>query len=457
MYEDLKGANKKKIGILLIIVLIFCIFLLIINFVNCSINVLETWEEREERIAIERNEFFMSLTREQILEDFDYMMQILEENYPLFELVYRVCGVDMFENASGLRVKLADETVELGLDVFLQMMRDGLFEPVGFRGHLQIINRDYYLSRLGDALNMPDYPWLKFSYNLFTLHPAVNFYGEVDEDDIDAARNRYRRQPGFVNVVVDIIEEGRIGYMRVNRMLGVGSADIVTVRPFYNQLAGYEHLIIDIRDNPGGDVHGFLQLVTSAHIENIVTVSSFNFIRGGELNIEFMDTVHPGRRNSFEIVNDGQFIRGGGSSTLNFVNTNMNLDEISSFDYAMRHTQTLFPLQLPNLQMTDFDGQIWLLINEGSVSAAEQIASLYKNQNLAILVGNTTRGVVGNPGLYPVYFMLPNSGAIVRYDIAYTIDSSGRPLEEGISPHIFNRPGMDALETVLALIQEGAY
>jgi len=32
---------------------------------------------------------------------------------------------------------------------------------------------------------------------------------------------------------------------------------------------------------------------------------------------------------------------------------------------------------------------------------------------------------------------------------------SSRPFAEGISPHIFNRPGMDALETVFALIEEG--
>jgi len=36
----------------------------------------------------------------------------------------------------------------------------------------------------------------------------------------------------------------------------------------------------------------------------------------------------------------------------------------------------------------------------------------------------------------------------------YVTDRYGRPLEAGTIPHYFNRPGMDALETVLAMIEE---
>jgi len=42
-------------------------------------------------------------------------------------------------------------------------------------------------------------------------------------------------------------------------------------------------------------------------------------------------------------------------------------------------------------------------------------------------------------------------------DLFYVTDSRGRPLEAGTIPHIFNREGMDALETVLALIEKGDY
>jgi len=190
MYEDIRKSNKKIIVILLLVFISVSV-ILFSRFVDEGI--LETFEQREERIALERNQFFISLTREQILEDFDYMMDVLEENYPFFDLIWRVYGVDMFEYASDLRIELADETIELDLDVFLQMMEDGFFEPSNFKGHLQMIDREYYLSRLSDALRMSDYPWLKFSYDIFTSYPAVNFYGEIDENDINSVRLRKNR------------------------------------------------------------------------------------------------------------------------------------------------------------------------------------------------------------------------------------------------------------------------
>jgi len=36
----------------------------------------------------------------------------------------------------------------------------------------------------------------------------------------------------------------------------------------------------------------------------------------------------------------------------------------------------------------------------------------------------------------------------------YVTDTHGRPLEAGTIPHYFNRNGMDALEAVLAIINE---
>ncbi|MCL2221058.1 MAG: hypothetical protein FWC20_02090 [Oscillospiraceae bacterium] len=42
-------------------------------------------------------------------------------------------------------------------------------------------------------------------------------------------------------------------------------------------------------------------------------------------------------------------------------------------------------------------------------------------------------------------------------DIERFTDRYGRPLEAGTIPHHFNHPGMDAMETVLALIAAGEY
>ena len=67
-------------------------------------------------------------------------------------------------------------------------------------------------------------------------------------------------------------------------------------------------------------------------------------------------------------------------------------------------------------------------------------------------MGDTTGGGFGGPR---VAVPMPNTGVIFYFDMFYITDARGRPIEAGTDPHFFNRPGMDALETVLALIAEG--
>jgi len=74
----------------------------------------------------------------------------------------------------------------------------------------------------------------------------------------------------------------------------------------------------------------------------------------------------------------------------------------------------------------------------------------------ATLVGETVRG--GFTFLRTTEFQLPNTGIIVAWDEDLLTDQYGRAFEEfPTEPHYFNRPGLDALETVLQLIEEGAY
>ena len=69
-------------------------------------------------------------------------------------------------------------------------------------------------------------------------------------------------------------------------------------------------------------------------------------------------------------------------------------------------------------------------------------------------MGEVTGGVYGGPR---TFVALPNSGIVFYMDVFYVTDEHGRPLEAGTVPHYFNRPGMDALQTVLVMIAEGEY
>jgi len=131
------------------------------------------------------------------------------------------------------------------------------------------------------------------------------------------------------------------------------------------------------------------------------------------------------------------------------------LYDIMRMDYYYVYAHTLQPSEL----QTQFNGKIWMLVDENMFSAAQWVATFYKEIGFATLVGNTTGGGLAfcSVAMFSNYITLPNTGIIVRYDTMLSLDPRGRPIEYGTEPHYFNRPGMDALETVLALIEEGWY
>jgi hypothetical protein len=78
------------------------------------------------------------------------------------------------------------------------------------------------------------------------------------------------------------------------------------------------------------------------------------------------------------------------------------------------------------------------------------LANIAIGTGFATVVGEPTAGVTG---VMHTFAALPTTGILFRIDMSYTVDSRGISIEEhGVVPQIANAPGMDALETVLAII-----
>ena len=99
-----------------------------------------------------------------------------------------------------------------------------------------------------------------------------------------------------------------------------------------------------------------------------------------------------------------------------------------------------------------FSGKIWLLTNAQTASAGEMAVIETRSSGFATIVGTNTLGVMPS---VTVIMHLPNTGLWQRFDTGYLTDAYGRSLTEfGIAPDYFNHPGKNALETVLAMIEE---
>jgi len=308
------------------------------------------------------------------------------------------------------------------------------------------------LDILLDTANFPDsHRRISVTSNQNTSH----FFGEV------SARDLYERSIArfdLDNVETRIIEDGRIAYVQVRAMLPNRIAqEAAIMQRFLPRISNFEHLIIDLRGNRGGWNAGFHEILTSAIISSPATTRYMYFVRGGEMNMEFLSrAIHPWEYTRFDVFDGFVITEAGGIPVGNFSNRYSDFEDFEEFDYLVRTSSTVNPSWRPALRNV-FDGQVWLLVDSVSASASEHVTALYIREEIAIVVGETTRGVPGNPGLGRIYFSLPNTGVIVRYEPGYIVDITGRSLTEGIPPHFQNRPGLDALETTLALIQEGAY
>ena len=431
----------------------------------------ETLQERSMRIERERHEFARSITREQILEDFDYMMTVLEDNFPFFDLTYRRRGVDIREEARRFRGALEDENMPINARIFEEFLLWDFINSIYWVGHLRpLMTRYEYIGHMSAALNYPETAWGKIFYERFTAYPSISqFYGDFDESDFARVREQLEHSlhaPDDFDI--QIIEEDHIAYIRINRLFGNQDIHRDILSDFYEQIADFNHLIIDIRGNTGSWPHAFHELITIPHIRSPVQLDIVSFYKGGEYNLRFLDTLFDPSFNdseespshfyeeSFMITDEGIIDRDG---RLLLLGTQyLAWSDLAEFDYYIIGSYyTLYPSGPDDLQ-SNFSGQIWLLTDSYSGSGSEHVVALYKQENLAIIVGEQGWGIFMCPMLSSNYFALPNTGIIIRYDVGYPVClHTGHPLEEGTPPHFSNRPGMDALQTALALIAEGAY
>ncbi|MDR2183955.1 MAG: hypothetical protein LBE55_07245 [Clostridiales bacterium] len=457
------------------------------------------------------------LSKDDALYDFDYMVQLMLDTFPYFGLAERSTGnfpfefefiegrwvvvpigtgsIDILALAEETRAiienypySLQDVAAYFGIapgdmpafdeHIFWSIITHEFFahfamfahsDSLGFRGFNHIGTRYAHV-------NISRYPLTFLNSRIAWSEESSNFYrGQQDlfntlaEEDPALFRFIFRAEPNlgeptFPPVVrTEILEEGRIAYLNISTF---GVPELSPFRSelidFYRQIQDYDHLIIDIRENPGG-ILDFARMMIMYPLwydrDNMPDMPLYSLHvdseRGNELaQLHFTEKGHTPQfiPQSDDLLTIGQLLEAYDLPYLNHDDLH-NLSHGMRFDTSLAHIDqaSLGRMGLRNIEHTPFGGQIWLLTGEINVSSSAMFARQAKEMGFATLVGQPVSGAYTSTWL--TFFALPNSGMVIQWDIDYLVDEHGRALNEfPTRPHHFNREGMDALQTTLALI-----
>jgi hypothetical protein len=220
----------------------------------------------------------MNMPRENFIEDFEYLMTALEENWPFFELSKSAKGIDVHELANDFREKLNDP--DFGITnphEFLDQLRIHFIRPVDITGSLGVIwDYNSFFNILMGFIPTEDYNWMDFVMNIrgtnlliFTRPETLLFYSTLRDaggTDIPPIIRGNPFPPRMMEVDVDV--ENSIGFLTVHTMISRQEdyrGDEALMRRyeamamhFLNSIVDLDHLIIDLRDNVGGrGLHDF--------------------------------------------------------------------------------------------------------------------------------------------------------------------------------------------------------
>ena len=406
---------------------------------------------------------FMNLTTVDFLYDFEHMMRVLEEDWPFFELSISANGVDVHQLADEFRYILASADIDaIG---FFELLREQFFRPIGQLGHLWVVNYPMFFSnsfaaaahRIGelDSLGRVT-PLTRHNANLARHLPSQILYDSLRDAGIGSQRT-----------TEELVYETHIlsddtGLLTVNRMLYLGDALVwqpgrlhrdyyaELLYDFWHEIEGFDHLIIDLRSNPGGHICHFSKYVAS------MLVTSRTWL---PLYVYFGDGHYSNIRRSVGVRQTDDHIRVEPEPVFHV--------DAGNLDFVFRSAVSWLPASFyfawGDAFFTDhrepFAGKIWILTSEATASGAEAVTAMFLLNDLATVVGEPTWGVIGTGfDRDMIMFVLPNTGIQVRIDTALYKDHDGNYLQGyGLQPHYSPRDGMDALETVLAMIAEGAY
>ena len=358
------------------------------------------------------------LTTREKLKDFEYLYDILEKNYPFFEVNKRQNGIDWLGNKRKykrmIRNTKSDAEFYAAMNEILGDLNNedmSIFDGEDFKYYYKATYPDWDYT-----LNNP-YVMYRYCFN-----------GDVESIELN-------EEPVLET---KILIKDKLAYMKIKSMDRYHiDEDYPKIKNFLKEVENYEKLIIDIRGN-NGDGDEYWEKVVELLIDKPLDISYYSFYKN----------VYRDSYNTYGIKGL----------------TNVHqLDEkiLEQFPEEVKTDFNLYKTNLIHIDPLDdinFNGKVYLLVDKNVFSSAEKFASFAKDTGFATLVGETTGGNRVFEKIPILY--LPKSKFIIRFSRELGINADGTiNMETKTIPHIQVNPtpneDFNKDECIQAVIKDG--
>lgn len=328
---------------------------------------------------------FKQLTKEEKIEDFEYMFKTIEEAYPFLEVNKRVNNVDWIANKEEYLEKIKNtkndkEFIEAITQILSELNND----------HTHIINSKELYDFFKSGYNQTGW------YDFFDDEKVLSRYNSMEGNTQNTKEPMVKK-----DVIVRDVVDKKIAYMYLPQMYGVYGeitekdieSDMKVIGDYINTLEDYKALIIDIRGNSGGDDKYWRSIVSKIISDDIENKGYLAFRSNNKIMKDYVDK---------------REIRVDSIDNLpKELLENAPKEIMTDFSEFMEST-----VVIESDNSSKFKGNIYLLVNDTVYSSSESFSIFCKDSGFATLIGEKTGGDGG--GIDPILFDLENSGLIIR-------------------------------------------
>lgn len=333
------------------------------------------------------------LTKDEMVEDFDYFFRQIKENYPFFGVLKRQAGIDFLNKYPTYlnEIKYCKDDEE-----FIKTMEKIIGDLQN--DHVSLADRDYVKESLNYYSKFFKDPSMYYEFlamNQEKVRDRYNINGVQSSRDLDGVRKKKSKSIINENISCENLGDG-LGVIRIKQMLAEYelSRDMKILDDFLEKNKDLKAIIIDIRDNAGGNSEYWQKYLLPRLMRKNESLTNHMFFKDGMRSKLLLESEEVGVK---------------GIEDVNIEKMNLNYKEdLKHFSYYSKD-----PIEISPKDDKNFEGDLYLLVNEGVYSSAEGLASFCKNTNTATLVGKKTGGDGITLGV--INDVMPNSGLVFTY------------------------------------------